>query len=61
MASPLFETVKKTFDSENWAYSQVEDREVILAGFEARHLKKQPTLQLCANALLNSFFAPIKH
>jgi len=39
MASPLFETVKKTFDSENWAYSQVEDREVILAGFEARHLK----------------------
>jgi len=39
MADKLFETVKATFDSEGWAYTQVENREVILAGFEAQHLK----------------------
>ena len=41
MASTLFDTVKQTFETEGWAYSEVEDREVILAGFEAQHLKVQ--------------------
>ena len=39
MASALFDTIKSTFDSENWSYDLVEGREVILAGFEAQHLK----------------------
>lgn len=38
MPDTLFETVKATFDSEDWSYTQVENREVILAGFEAQHL-----------------------
>lgn len=46
MASPLFETVKKTFESENWEYSQVENRDVILAGFEAQHLKVKLHVQV---------------
>lgn len=39
MASTLFETVKKTFADQGWAFTEVEDREVILAGFEGQHLK----------------------
>ena len=46
MASTLFDTVKTTFDSENWAYTLVENREVILAGFEARHLKVELHIQV---------------
>jgi hypothetical protein len=37
MSSPLFETVKKVFSGENWAFSEVPGREVVQAGFEAHH------------------------
>lgn len=46
MASALFESVKATFDSEKWSYTEVENREVILAGFEARHLKVEIHVQV---------------
>lgn len=48
MASTLFDTVKKTFDSEGWTYTEVEDREVILAGFEGQHLKINLHVQVFA-------------
>lgn len=37
--SALFETVKAVFSGENWAFSEVPDREVIQAGFEAHHTR----------------------
>ena len=46
MSSALFDTVKTTFDSENWSYTLVENREVILAGFEAQHLKVELHVQV---------------
>jgi hypothetical protein len=37
MGSPLFDSVKKVFSGENWAFSEVAEREVLQAGFEARN------------------------
>lgn len=48
MASTLFDTLKKTFDEQGWVYSNVDGREVILAGFEAQHLKVQIHVQVFA-------------
>ncbi|MCF6314059.1 MAG: YbjN domain-containing protein [Verrucomicrobiales bacterium] len=48
MAPTLFSTLKKTFTDQGWAYSEVEDQEVILAGFEAQHLKVQIHAQVFA-------------
>ena len=46
MSSDLFDTVKATFDSENWSYDEVENREVIVAGFEGQHLKIKLHIQV---------------
>ncbi len=46
MPSLLFNTVKQTFDSENWSYTEVENREVLLAGFEGQHLKIKLHVQI---------------
>ncbi len=46
MASALFESVKASFDAEEWAYREVEGQEVILAGFEAQHLKIELHVQV---------------
>lgn len=37
MAPTLFDTLKEVFDSQSWSYTEVKDREVILAGFEGQH------------------------
>ena len=46
MASALFESVKASFEAEEWAYSEVEGQEVILAGFEAQHLNIELHVQV---------------
>ncbi len=35
--SELYGTVKGAFESAGWAFAEVDDREVIRAGFEAHH------------------------
>jgi hypothetical protein len=37
--SELFSTVKKTFEREGWAFTEIEDREVLTCGFEAHHTR----------------------
>ncbi len=37
--SELYSTVLSTFDSNGWSYSEVSDREVVRAGFEAHHTR----------------------
>ncbi len=44
--SELFSTVKSAFESEGWAYSEVPEREVIRAGFEAQHTRVDLHLQV---------------
>jgi len=46
MASRLFESVKASFEAEGWSYTEVEGREVILAGFDARHLEIEIHVQV---------------
>ena len=47
--SDLFSTVLTTFQSAGWSYSEVEDREVIRAGFEAHHTRVELHVQVFAN------------
>lgn len=37
--SPLYRSIKKAFEEAGWAYAEVEDREVVRAGFEAHHTR----------------------
>ncbi len=37
MASNLFDRLKEVFDSQDWSYTEVQGREVILAGFEGQY------------------------
>lgn len=37
--SPLFATVRRVFREEGWASSEIPDREVLRAGFEAHHAR----------------------
>jgi hypothetical protein len=46
MASTLFESVKASFEVEEWAYREVAGEEVILAGFDAQHLKIELHVQV---------------
>ena len=44
--SELYSTVLKAFDEAGWAYTEVEGREVIRAGFEAHHTRVDLHLQV---------------
>ena len=37
--SALFQTVKSAFNEDGWGFSEIPDREVIQAGFEAHHTR----------------------
>ncbi len=37
--SPLYSSIKAAFEKAGWAYAEVEEREVVRAGFEAHHTR----------------------
>lgn len=46
VTSELFSTVKAAFSQEGWAFSEVPDREVVRAGFEAQHTRVDLHIQV---------------